>query len=102
MPDVGPARHALVARILEGEGRAPHDRRRGAFHNAGLGGPLSGLVAKVALRADTVTDEDIAAVLRSGVSEDEVFEIVVCAAIGQTTREYDAALASLTAASERT
>jgi hypothetical protein len=34
----------------------------------------------------------------SGLSEDQVFEIVVCAAIGQATRQYDTALAALEAA----
>jgi AhpD family alkylhydroperoxidase len=31
----------------------------------------------------------------SGLSEDQIFEIVVCAAVGQATRQYDAALAAL-------
>ena len=36
-----------------------------------------------------VTDEDFAAVRESGLSEDQVFEIVVCAAIGEAPRQYD-------------
>ncbi|MVE34508.1 hypothetical protein D6V09_18940, partial [Vibrio cholerae] len=43
-----------------------------------------------------VTDEDIAAVLSSGVSEDQLFELVVCSAIGQATRQYETALEALT------
>jgi hypothetical protein len=31
-------------------------------------------------------------------SEDQIFEIAVCAAIGQATRQYDTALAALDAA----
>jgi alkylhydroperoxidase family enzyme len=53
------------------------------------------LVDKVARHAHEVTDRDIAAAMASGLSEDQVFEIVVCAAIGQATRQYDAALAAL-------
>jgi alkylhydroperoxidase family enzyme len=53
------------------------------------------LIDKVARHAYKVTDEDIAAARASGFSEDQIFEIVVCAAIGQATRQYDAALAAL-------
>ena len=38
---------------------------------------------------------DIGAVTAAGVREDEVFEFVVCAALGQATRQLDAALAAL-------
>jgi hypothetical protein len=34
------ARKAVVARILEGDGRASHTLRRAAFDNAGLAEPL--------------------------------------------------------------
>ena len=57
--------------------------------------PLNRLIEKVAKRAYTVTDEDIAAVKASGLSEDQIFEIVVCAALGQATRNYETALAAL-------
>jgi hypothetical protein len=48
-----------------------------------------------------VTDEDIAAVKASGLSDDQIFEMVVCAAIGQAGRQYDQALRALKAATER-
>jgi alkylhydroperoxidase family enzyme len=60
--------------------------------------PVSTLVDKVARNADRVTGEDIAAVRASGLSEDQVFEIMVCAAVGQATRQYDTALVALDAA----
>ena len=88
---------ALLARILEGDGRAPLAQRRAAFDN-GLSEPLSTLIDKVAKHAYKVTDEDIAAASRSGLTEDQIFEIVVCAAIGQATRQYDTAVAALEAA----
>lgn len=62
MSDITRARKALVARILEGDGRASHAQRRSAFNNAGLPEPLNRSIEKVAKRAYTVTDEDIAAV----------------------------------------
>jgi hypothetical protein len=95
MSDITQARKALVVRILEGDGRASHAQRRAAFDNAGLPEPLTMLIDKVARHAHKVTDEDLAAARASGFSEDQIFEIVVCAAIGQATRQYDAALAAL-------
>jgi len=101
MSDITQARRAVVARILEGDGRASHAQRRAAFDNAGLVQPLSTLIDKVAKRAYTVTDEDIAAATASGFSDDQIFEMVVCAAIGQATRQYNTAVAALEAAIER-
>src|SRR5262245_52832406 len=95
MSDLTQARKALVARILEGRGRAPHAQRRAAFENAGLAEPLRTLIDKVVKHAYKVTDEDIAAVKASSLSEDQIFELAVCAAIGQATRQYDAAIAAL-------
>jgi alkylhydroperoxidase family enzyme len=57
------------------------------------------LIEKVAFHADRVTDEDVAAARAEGLSEDQIFEIVVCAAIGQATRQHDNALAALAGAS---
>lgn len=101
MSDIRQARKALVARILEGDGKAAHADRRAAFNNAGLSEPLSSLIDKVARRAHEVTDADIAAARASGLSEDQVFEIVVCGAIGEAARQYDGALAALDAATEK-
>jgi hypothetical protein len=101
MTDITRTRKALVAQILEGDGRASHAQRRAAFDNAGLAAPLNTLIDKVAKRAYTVTDEDIAAAKASGLSEDQIFEYVVCAAVGQAMRQYDTAFAALEAAIER-
>jgi alkylhydroperoxidase family enzyme len=101
MSNIGQARKALTRRILEGAGNASPSERRAAFNNSGLGEPLGALVDKVARHPHRVTDEDIDAAKASGLSEDQVFEIVVCAAIGQATRQYDSALAALEAATEK-
>ena len=89
------AHRALVTRVLEGDGRAARAERRAAFENAGLAEPLRTLIDKVATQPTRVTDEDIAAVKASGTSEDQIFELVVCAAIGQATRQYETALDAL-------
>jgi alkylhydroperoxidase family enzyme len=96
--DITQARKALVRRILEGAGKASSSERRAAFDNSALAEPLRALVDKVARHAYRVTDEDVNAAKESGLSEDQIFEIVVCAAIGQSTRQYDAAFAALKAA----
>ena len=98
MPDIRQARAALARRILEGPGMAEPVKRGAAFNNSGLAGAVGALVDKVARQAFRVTREDIADAMESGLSEDEVFEIVVCAAVGQATRQYDTALAALEAA----
>lgn len=95
MSDITQAQKALLRRVLEGDGQASPSERRAAFHNIGLSEPLSSLVNKVATHAWQITDEDIDAAKSSGLSEDQIFEIVVCAAVGQSTRQYDAALAAL-------
>ena len=100
MSDIRQAREALVARILEGDGTASRAQRRAAFDNAGISEPLSTLIEKVIRHAHKVTDTDIAATRASGLSEDQIFEIVVCAALGQATRQYDTALAALVAAAQ--
>jgi hypothetical protein len=86
---------ALQDRILTGEGRASPEQRARAFGNAGLSQPLDGLLGKVATRPAQVTDADFAAARAAGFSEDELFELVICAAVGQSTRQYDAGLAAL-------
>jgi alkylhydroperoxidase family enzyme len=48
-----------------------------------------------------VTAADIATLRKAGLSEDQIYEIVVCAAIGQATRQYQNGIAALSAAIER-
>ena len=86
---------ALQDRIVNGKGRASPEQRARAFSNAGLSPPLDRLLGKVASRPTKVTDADFAAARAAGVSEDELFELVICAAVGQTARLYDAGLAAL-------
>lgn len=95
MSNIREAREALVQRILEGAGEASRTDRQAAFNDRGLPEPLGALVNNVAMHACRVNDEDINALKASGFGEDQIFEIVVCAAIGQATRQYDAALAAL-------
>ncbi len=98
MPDQDKKRatyRALEDRILNGEGRASREQRAGAFGNADLPAPLHALTEKVATRPTQVTEADFATAKASGVTEDALFELVICAAVGQSARLYDAGLAAL-------
>jgi alkylhydroperoxidase family enzyme len=101
MSNIHDARKALLARIIDGDGESAQAQRHAAFVNSGLAEPLRTLIDKVTRRACSVTDDDVATALASGVSEDEIFELVVCAAIGQAARQYDAACAALQAAAQK-
>ncbi len=101
MSDIKHARTALIAQILKGGGHAPVTQRRAAFNNAGLPEPVATLIDKVAKYSWKVTDEDIAAAKQAGLSEDQIFELIVCTAVGQASREYDIAHTALITAAEK-
>jgi hypothetical protein len=88
-------RQVVIDRVLNGPGRATPAARRAAFENAGVDARASALIDKTARRAWTVTSADVTAVTSAGMEDDEVFELVVAAALGQSTRQLDAALAAL-------
>jgi hypothetical protein len=89
------AHRALTDRILNGDGTASRDLRASAFDNARLPSPLDALLGKVATTPTEVTEADFAAAKASGFTEDQLFELVICAAVGQSTRLYEAGLAAL-------
>jgi hypothetical protein len=91
----------LVNRILQGPGEAPEDQRARAFDNAELPEPLRVLLDKVATRPAEVTDADFATATAAGFTDDQLFELVICAAVGQSTRQYEAGLAALADAENR-
>jgi len=101
LSEIDSLHRSLVARVLEGEGQASPQIRRAAFDNEGLAEPLRTFVDKVAHRARMVTDADIDSLNKAGLSEDEIYEVAVCAAIGQATRQLQNGLAALGAATGR-
>ncbi|CAJ1502011.1 hypothetical protein [[Mycobacterium] holstebronense] len=100
MSDITELHQALQARVLGQGGTAPLELRRAAYDNAGLEEPINTLIDKVTLRSYSVGDEDVDAARVVGLSEDEIFELVVCAAVGQATRQYTSALEALAEATE--
>jgi hypothetical protein len=89
------AQRALVDRVLNGEGSSSPEQRARAFSNSGIGPPLDALTGKVATKPAQVTGADFAAAKAAGYSEDQLFELVICAAVGQSDRLYEAGLAAL-------
>ena len=81
----------LVDRVLRGPGETTTEQRAEAFENPGAD-PLLG---KVATDPTEIADADFAAARSAGLGDDQVFELVIAAAVGQATRMYDAALAAL-------
>ena len=91
-------RKEVVERALHGKGKASGDDRRAAFDNANVPAAARALIDKVTKHAWKVTDDDVAAAKRAGLAEDAIFELSVCAALGQSSRQLDTALAALDAA----
>lgn len=88
------ARTVATERVLRGPGKTSVAVRQAAFDNAGVAEPARALIDKVAKTAWKITDADVAAVTATQ-SDDEIYEQVVAAALGQATRQLDAALAAL-------
>ena len=89
-------REAVIGRAVAGPGHADPAMRRAAFDNAGVDSRARRLVDKVARHAWKVTDEDLAAA-KAVLPEDVIFELVVCAALGQAARQWRAATDALEA-----
>ena len=87
-------RRVAIARAVEGKGHASHESRRAAYTHdlASAPEPVRALLDKVVRHAHRITDDDVAAV-RASSTEDEIFELVVCAAYGAASRQLDHALA---------
>ena len=88
-------RLAVVERSVRGPGISSTDARGAAFDNRGVDVRVQKLVDTVARTAWKVTDEQVADTLAAGVSEDVVFELAVCAALGQASRQLSVALTAL-------
>jgi hypothetical protein len=88
------ARRSLEETTLRGPGKTSTSVREQVAQRVDLPAELRSLVETVERHAYRVTDEDIAA-LKAKYSEDELFEIVVSAALGASMRRLDAGLRAL-------
>jgi hypothetical protein len=93
-------REAVIERVLHGHGTVSGQDRRAGFDNTEVPEGARTLIDKVTRNAYKVTDEDVAAAKSAGIAEDAIFELAVCASLGQATRQLESALAALDAAIE--
>ena len=87
-------RDRVVKRVLEGPGESDPAIRRAAAEGTGLAPDLQPLVDKIHRHAYRVTDEDVAA-LQPKYSDDQMFEIIVSAALGASRKRLLAGLETL-------
>jgi hypothetical protein len=87
-------RRATVDTVLRGPGEtSPELRQKIARGEAPT--EMHALVEKIRHAPYSITDEDVAALTQRGRSEDELFEIIIAAAVGAAGERLDAALRAL-------
>ena len=89
------AHQALVDRVVRGPGMTTAQQRKAAFTNADVDPALQPLLGKVATEPTKVTDADFDQARAAGFTDDQIFEVVIAAAVGQSSRMYESALAAL-------
>jgi len=91
-------RLALLGRILNGPGKTTRNLRISAFNNEDVPEPLRDLIGNIVARPPQITDADFATAAAAGYDDDELVEMVICAAVGEANRQYEAGVAALAAA----
>lgn len=87
-------RDRVLGRVLEGDGESDVSIRGVAADNAGVPADLRTLVEKIHNRAYQVTDADVAR-LQAQYGDDQMFEIIVAAALGASRNRLLAGLEAL-------
>lgn len=87
-------RDRVFASVFDGPGESDPALRQAAGHGTTVPPELATLVDKIHRHAYKVTDDDLAR-LRATYSEDQLFEIVVSAALGASRQRLFAGLAAL-------
>jgi alkylhydroperoxidase family enzyme len=87
-------RDSVLESVLRGPGQSEPRLRAAAADGRGLPAELQTLVDKIHLHAYKVTDDDLAR-LRGKYSDDQLFEIVVSAALGASRNRLRAGLDAL-------
>lgn len=68
--------------VLSGPGSLPPHVRQAISEGARLSGALEVFVQKITVEASTLTDDDIAELHRAHYTDDQIFEVIVSAAVG--------------------
>ena len=86
-------RRAVIHGAVRGPAVSDPAQRQAAFDNTGVDPRASALIDTVTRNAWKVTEQQVRSAVAAGLAEDAVFELVVCAALGQATRQRTAAQA---------
>ena len=87
-------RDRVMRLVLDGPGETDPALRHAAADGRGVTDELRALVEKIHAHAYKVTDDDVAR-LQATYSEDQLFEIIVSAALGASRRRLEAGLQAL-------
>ena len=87
-------RDDVLQHVLRGAGDSDPSIRSAAADGAGVPADLTALVDKIHNHAYTVTDDDVAR-LQAKYGDDQLFEIIVSAALGASRNRLLAGLAAL-------
>ena len=92
-----------IASLLGAPGTAETSLRQAAFDRVRLDGgqvpeALRALVEKIADYPSSVSDEDFTRLREAGYSEDQIYEVVLAAAVGAGVRRLDAGLRAIAGA----
>jgi len=87
-------RDAVLRSVLDGPGETDPSLRYAAAEGVGVPDDLRALVEKVHRHAYRVTDEEIAA-LQAKYGDDQLFEVIVSAAVGASRQRLMAGLRAL-------
>ena len=98
--DEGRVRHdEEVARVrraaAESPGFAEPELRRAVHEGGTLPAPLDWYIQKVRAAAWSVDDDDVAALVDAGYSQDVIVELTITAAAAEAGRRWDAALRAM-------
>lgn len=88
---------SIVTAVVERPGQLAPALRRAAQEgrDEGLPAPLAALAQKIRSQAATITDADVANLRAAGYSEDQLFELTVATALGQSAQRLGAARRAL-------
>jgi alkylhydroperoxidase family enzyme len=85
----------IVRDACERAGRLPPETRRAAADGEQLPGATGELVERIRHAAHTVADADIAAARGEGYDDDQLYELTVATALGQSRQRLAAVLRAL-------
>jgi len=87
-------RNKVLETVLTGPGKSDESARRAAFDRTQVPADLKALIDKIEQHAYQVRDEDLTR-LQAKYSDDQLFEIIVAAALGASERRLLAGLEAL-------